>query len=138
MENCIFCKIVSGEIPSYKIYEDDEVIAFLDVAPVNSGHVLVVPKSHYKNLLDIPQDLVCQVIAVVKKLAPSILEGVGAKDFNLHLNNGNIAGQTVEHFHWHIIPRFPDDGKELWHGNKYKEGEAQQLMDKIKSNLNGY
>jgi len=135
MSDCIFCKIIVGEIPSYRVYEDDGVLAFLDITPVNPGHTLIVPKKHYANLLELPEAEASQLIATIKKITPAILAGVGAIDFNLELNNGPLAGQVVNHCHWHIVPRFAADGRELWHGNQYGEGEAEMILEKIKSNL---
>ena len=133
--SCIFCQIVAGEIPSYKVYEDDRVLAFLDIAPVNHGHVLVIPKQHYADLLELPEETLCLLAKAVKKIAPAVLTATGAKGFNLGLNNGEVAGQVVKHFHWHIMPRFPDDGHELWSGGKYEAGEADEMAEKIKNNL---
>ncbi len=135
MSTCIFCKIIAGEIPSYKVYEDENVLAFLDITPVNAGHTLVVPKTHYENLLDLPEDLAQKLIAVIKKIAPAILKGASAEGFNLGLNNGSVAGQLVPHFHWHIMPRFANDNFELWRGRKYEAGEAEEVLMKIKENL---
>ena len=129
--NCIFCKIISGEFPSHKVYEDDDILAFLDITPVNPGHTLVVPKQHYCDLLNLPEDLACKIVSVIKKITPAILAGVGTDNFNLGLNNGKKAGQAVDHFHWHIMPRFEDDGYELWHGREYKAGEAEEVLEKI-------
>jgi len=133
--DCIFCKIIAGEIPAYKVYEDEKILAFLDITPVNPGHTLVVPKEHHADLLDLPEELACQAISVIKKITPAILAGTGAKAFNLNLNNGITAGQLVSHFHWHIVPRFEGDGYELWHGKSYGEGEAEAVLEGIKNNL---
>lgn len=133
--DCIFCKIVAGEIPSYKVYEDGEVMAFLDITPVNPGHTLVIPKTHYGNLLELPEEALCVLAKAVKKIAPAVMNGTGANSFNLGLNNGASAGQAVDHVHFHIMPRFEGDGRELWHGTSYADGEAQKLADKIKENL---
>jgi histidine triad (HIT) family protein len=135
MDSCLFCKIVKGEIPSHRVYEDDAVLAFLDIMPVNPGHTLVIPKDHHENLLDLPQETVEKVIGVIKKITPAILAGVGAEAFNLGLNNGEGAGQVVKHFHWHIMPRFEDDKYDLWHGREYNSGEAEAVLEKIKNNL---
>lgn len=135
MSDCIFCKIIAGEIPCYKVYEDDNVLAFLDITPVNPGHTLVVPKKHFANLLELPEEEANRLIAAVKKITPAILAGVGATDFNLELNNGPVAGQVVNHFHWHIVPRFAADGRELWHGNPYGESEAEKILERIKKNI---
>lgn len=133
--DCIFCKIVAGEIPAYKIYEDDDVLAFLDIVPVNPGHTLVIPKKHHPNFVDLPEELACKIVKVIKKITPAILSGVGSKDFNLGLNNGKTAGQLVEHFHWHIMPRLEGDGYDVWHGKSYEAGEAENVLEKIKANL---
>lgn len=133
--DCIFCKIMAGEIPSYKIYENDEILAFLDIMPINPGHTLVITKAHYADLLATPEELIYQVVKAIKKITPAILKGVGASDFNLGLNNGPLAGQAVNHFHYHIMPRFKDDGRELWRGKKYGAGEAEEIVSKIKENL---
>jgi len=133
--DCIFCKIAAGEIPSHKVYEDGEVLAFLDITPVNPGHTLVIPKSHYGNLLDLPEDLLCALAKAVKKITPAVLAGIGAPGFNLGLINGAVAGQAVDHVHFHIMPRFEGDGRQLWHGQAHKEGEAEKIAEKIKENL---
>jgi histidine triad (HIT) family protein len=133
--DCIFCKIIAGEIPANKVYEDDQVLAFLDITPVNPGHTLVIPKKHYADLLELPEDELYLLAKAVKKIAPAVLEAVGSNGFNLGLNNGDSAGQLVKHFHWHIMPRFAGDGHALWHGNKYQEGEVEVVAEKIKNNL---
>jgi len=135
MENCIFCKIIKGDIPCYKIYEDEKFLSFLDISPVNIGHILIIPKNHYVDLLELPIEEAQKLITVIKKIAPAVLAAVEAKAFNLNLNNGKIAGQEVNHVHFHLIPRFENDGRELWHGQPYQEGEAQIIAEKIKSLL---
>ncbi len=133
MEDCIFCKIIKGEVPCYKIYEDDSILAFLDIAPVNPGHTLIIPKKHYIDLLELPEIEAQKLISKIKIIAPAVISGLGAKGFNLNLNNGKVAGQQVAHFHWHIIPRFEGDSRELWHGKSYNEGEAELIVKKIKN-----
>lgn len=133
MEDCIFCKIVKGEIPCHKIYEDDEVLAFLDISPVNPGHTLVIPQKHYANLLQLPEAEAQLLIAKIKKIAPAVISGAGAEAFNLNLNNGKISGQEVAHVHWHIVPRFEGDGRQLWRGQPYGAGEAEVIVEKIKN-----
>lgn len=133
--DCIFCKIVAGDIPAYKVYEDDDVLAFLDIAPVHPGHTLVIPKKHYENLLDLPETEAAKLVSAIKKITPAVLAGVGANSFNLGLNSGIEAGQAVPHFHWHIMPRYEGDGLELWRGGSYPAGEAERTLEKIKSNL---
>ncbi|MFH1029784.1 MAG: HIT family protein [bacterium] len=131
MDNCVFCKIVKGDIPSYKIYEDDIVCAFLDIMPVNKGHILVVPREHFENIFSTPENVLCKIISVIKKITPAILKAVGAEGFNLGVNNGRVAGQIVEHLHFHIIPRFRSDTLKLWEGGAYESGEAEELTEKM-------
>ena len=133
--SCIFCKIVKGELPSYKVYEDENVLAFLDIAPVNQGHILVIPKKHYANLEEISNDDLCCLIKAVKKIGKALKQGLGIAGYNLQLNNGSVSGQIVPHIHFHIIPRKKGDELKLWPQGKYKEGEAEKIAEKIKSNL---
>ncbi|MBU4216971.1 HIT family protein [Candidatus Parcubacteria bacterium] len=129
---CIFCKIVSSEIPSYKVYEDDFVLAFLDVAPVNYGHVLVIPKNHYANMEEVTNDDLCRVITVVKKIGQSLKENFNITGYNIQENNDPVAGQVVSHLHFHIIPRLENDGLLLWSGGRYGDDEIQEVLNKIK------
>lgn len=131
MSDCIFCKIIRGDLPSYKIYEDEFVYAFLDIIPVNKGHILVVPKEHHENILDTPEELLCKIIETVKNIAPIALKAVGSEGFNLNVNNGAIAGQIVSHLHFHIIPRFQHDGHQLFQGGAYESGEAEKIQEEI-------
>lgn len=108
MNDCIFCKIVKGEIHSYKIYEDDDVYAFLDINSVSRGHTLVVPKEHYADIFEIPEDLLSKVNIVVKKLSSRIKERLECDGINILQNNGSCAGQTVLHYHVHIQPVYVD------------------------------
>ena len=135
MSDCIFCKIVRGEISSLKVYEDDNVLAFLDHTPVKAGHTLVIPKKHFATFLDVPVDILSQVVEVIKKITPAILEGVVAEGFNLNLNNGAVAGQVVFHAHWHIIPRNSGDNLKLWQSRDYKIGEAEVVLKNIKKSI---
>ncbi len=135
MEDCIFCKIAKGEIPCSKVYENDKVLAFLDIAPVNKGHVLVIPKEHYKDLLAMPDNVLAEVAKVGKKVAKAVMKVTGAAGFNLGQNNGKTAGQVVMHFHLHIIPRFEDDGLTLWPQGKYEGKEMDEIAEKISSLL---
>ena len=104
--NCIFCAIASGEIPSFKVYEDDVVLAYLDINPFSKGHVLVIPKEHTEGLLDTPDATLSAVIARVKKVAAHIKDALPCDGFNILQNNGAAAGQTVMHLHFHIVPRY--------------------------------
>ncbi|MDQ4149049.1 MAG: HIT family protein [Actinomycetota bacterium] len=108
--DCIFCRIVSGEAPSTKIYEDDAVISFMDIFPWAKGHCLVVSKDHHPTIFDIPEDTLLAVFAAARRLAPAVREGVQAEGLNLLQSNGEAAWQTVPHFHLHLIPRWAGDG----------------------------
>ena len=129
---CLFCKIIAGEIPCNKLFENDRVIAFLDIKPVNPGHTLIVSKLHTENILDTPESELKEMIAVTKKLIPKILDTIKADAFNIHINNNKTAGQEIPHIHFHIIPRFENDNIEMWKGKDYKEGEAENISNKIK------
>ena len=131
MNDCIFCKIITGEIPSQKIYEDGDTFAFLDIHPINRGHTLVIPKKHFINIYDIPADLFAKVMRTVQMLSPKIKEAVGADGINIGINNDKAAGQLVFHSHVHIIPRFENDGHSSWHGNPYQQGEIDSIKDII-------
>jgi histidine triad (HIT) family protein len=126
MEDCIFCKLARGEIPSKKIYEDDDLIAFLDVHPLGKGHTLIVPKKHYENLLEMPDELYSKVYLTVKKLAKAISKAFDVKEFNILQNNGELAGQTVPHYHVHIIPRYEEFKLCLGPGEVKTETEVQK------------
>jgi len=131
MEDCIFCKIIKGELPCSKLYEDDKVFAFLDIAPVNKGHALVIPKEHYETLMDIPDDILKEVSVIVKKIAEAVKKAVNADGISIGQSNYKAAGQLVPHIHFHIMPRFEDDGLKLWPQGKYKEGEMDSYREKI-------
>lgn len=108
--DCIFCKIIEGVIPSTKVYEDDEFIAILDIRPVNFGHTLLIPRAHFRNLLDTPDELAEKIYPVVKKVSTAIKKGLDADGLNIIQNIEQYGGQEVFHSHIHIIPRFKDDG----------------------------
>ncbi len=108
MSDCIFCKIIAGEIPSSKIYEDDKVLAFLDISQTTKGHTLVIPKEHVRNMLEMSDQTAADVFARLPKLARAIQTATGAKGLNILNNNEEVAGQTVFHAHIHIIPRYSD------------------------------
>ena|SRR3989344_5345518 len=135
MDSCIFCKIIRGELPSYKVYEDDKTIAFFDIRPVNAGHTLVVPKNHSSNIFDIAPDDWAAVSEVVRVLAIAIEKAVGADGVNIAMNNREHAGQVVHHPHVHIIPRFKGDGLKLMPQRTYRESEAEAVLEKIKAAL---
>jgi|SRR3989344_2538838 len=131
MDECIFCKIVRGEIPSSIVLDTDKVIAFLDIRPVNKGHVLVVPKEHFETLLDGSENILRDMIVAAKKIGKSFRKALKADGFNLGMNNFAAAGQVVFHAHLHVIPRFENDGLQHWPGKTYDEGEIEQYKEKI-------
>lgn len=131
-DNCIFCKIANGEIPSKTLYEDDEFRVILDLGPVAKGHALILPKSHYANLYELPDETAAHTILLAKKMVKRMTDKLHCDGFNLMQNNGEIAGQTVFHFHMHLIPRYKDDGQELG----WKPGEpSQEELEEIKNQI---
>jgi histidine triad (HIT) family protein len=132
--NCIFCKIANGEIPSRTLYEDKDFRVILDLNPATKGHALIIPKEHYKNLYEISDDTAAKVLPLAKKMAALITDKLGAEGFNLMQNNNEIAGQSVFHFHMHLIPRYSDDGQHLV--MKSNEVSAEEL-DLIKNRITG-
>ncbi len=135
MTDCIFCKIVNGEIPSAKIYEDSKILAFLDIGPVHKGHALCIAKEHYKTAMDVPDELLKELIVVVKKVSKAVMKATGAGGINFALANHEIAGQSVPHAHFHVIPRHAGDGLKMWPQGKYGEGEMKEFSEKIKAEL---
>lgn len=133
----IFEKIIAGEIPAHKVYEDETTFAFLDAEPVNPGHTLVIPKEPYKDIYDISEDALCAVMTTARKLAPILKEVVGADGINIHNNNEAPAGQKVFHFHIHLIPRFEGDGFSHWDGaDDYHAGsDGDEIAQKITNKL---
>ena len=133
-EKCIFCLISGGDIPSAKVYEDENVFAFLDLSPVQPGHALIITRQHYKNLLEFPCELAPAVFSALKKVGSAVMKATGATGFNVMQNNGLSAGQTMFHIHWHIIPRFDGDGLGMWEQGSYPDDDAMRnLADKIAS-----
>lgn len=135
MPDCVFCKIIKKEIPADIVYEDENALAFLDITPINPGHVLLIPKEHYENLYDLPDKELTQLAPIIKKLAIAIKKGVNADGINIGMNNERPSGQLVPHAHFHIIPRFSNDGYHHWRGAPYKEGEPSQIANQIKKFL---
>jgi histidine triad (HIT) family protein len=133
--DCLFCKIIAKEIPTNIVYENDKVIAFLDIHPVNHGHTLVVPKMHSENIAVAADDDLVALTLAVKKLAPAVCTAASCDGWNLEVNNGNAAGQAIDHTHWHIVPRHKDDGLKHWPGHPYAEGEAAKVAASIRANL---
>ena len=130
--DCIFCKIVKGEIPSYKIYEDDYTLSFLDIAKDIDGHLLVVPKNHVKNILDSDEETLGHVMATVKKISNHLVEKCGYDGVNLLNASDESAGQTVAHLHIHIIPRKNNDEVDAWPKFGGAKNEIQEMYNKLK------
>ncbi|MCI8598661.1 MAG: HIT family protein [Lachnospiraceae bacterium] len=132
-EDCIFCKIANGEIPSSTIYEDEDFRVFLDLNPATRGHALLVPKKHFANLLELDDGLCEKAMVLAKKLAGKMTELLGCDGFNLMQNNGEAAGQTVFHFHLHLIPRYKDDTAGItWRPGNASSEELEVLVALLK------
>ncbi len=131
-ENCIFCKIANGEIPSKTLYEDDLFRVILDLGPAARGHALILPKEHYANLYELPDDVAGKAMQLAKKEAALVAEKLGCDGLNLVQNNGEAAGQTVMHFHIHMIPRYKDDGQKIaWVPGKPSQEELEEVKNQI-------
>ena len=136
MNECVFCKIVKKEIPSDIIYEDDNFFAFLDINPNNLGHSLIIPKKHYENIYNLPDEILKNIAPLIKKIAVAVKNGVNADGINIIMNNDGAAGQIVPHAHFHIIPRFASDGLRHWPGKSYSnKKEMAKIAEKIKKEL---
>ncbi len=133
--DCIFCKIINGEIPADKVYENDLVLAFLDINPVNKGHLLIIPKKHFGTLEEVEEKYLCEMIKTAQKIGKILPEAIKADGFNLGLNNGKHAGQVVEHVHLHVMPRFQGDGLELWPGNPVSAEDRDEIATAIRQQL---
>ncbi len=134
MDDCIFCKIIKGEIPSYKIYEDEYVYAFLDIACDSYGHTLVIPKKHCVNVLDCEDKYLEKTICAVKKIANHYVEDCGFEGVNILNASGESAQQSVFHLHFHIIPRKNDDGIDIWPLKDKRDFDLKDICDKLKLN----
>jgi histidine triad (HIT) family protein len=131
MTDCLFCKIASGEIPSEKVYEDDYVFAFLDIRPINEGHTLIVPKKHYLNIFDTPDEVLEYMIVVAKKVAQALQRSIQADGINIGMNNGEVAGQVIWHAHMHVMPRESGDGHRHWIKKETTSEERQKTAKLI-------
>lgn len=131
-DNCIFCRIANGEIPSRTVYEDEQFRVILDLGPATRGHALVLPKEHYADLFEIPEELAAKAMVVGKKTAAHMKAALGADGFNLVQNNGACAGQTVSHFHLHLIPRYESDGQKIgWNPSEPAPEELDETLKQI-------
>lgn len=131
-EDCIFCKIANGEIPSQTLYEDDEFRVILDLGPATKGHALILPKEHYANLYELPDETAGKVMKLAKKMVIRMTDKLGCEGFNLVQNNGDLAGQTVFHFHMHMIPRYQADGQKIgWKPQEVSQEELAKIKNQI-------
>lgn len=135
MKDCIFCKIIAGEIPSRKIYEDDKVYAFMDIGPINYGHTLVIPKEHHTGSSTIPEETAGRMFKVASRIGVALKRALDADAFNLHLADGTCAGQVVMHAHLHVVPRFAEDD---FHWNwRQKQYESDELANEVQQKIMG-
>lgn len=132
MADCIFCKIANGEIPSTQVYADENFRVVFDISPANKGHLLILPKAHAANVCELPAQTAAKVLPLAAKLGAAQKEALGAEGFNLVVNTGEAAGQTVMHFHMHVIPRYAEDGEMVtWKQGAYEDGEVAAVAEKI-------
>lgn len=135
MEDCIFCKIIAGEIPSDKVYEDEQVLAFLDIKPVNRGHLLVIPKIHSTDLLSVEDEALKDLMPKVKKIGAAAMKAMNAQGINISTNNGRAAGQIIFHLHFHLIPRFANDNLPPWPHHDSEPKTRAEIAAEIKKQL---
>ena len=136
VDDCVFCKMVAGQIPVTKIYEDEVVLSFLDIGPLSDGHTLVITKQHFERLHECPAELLGRVGSCLGKIAKAVAAAMNSDGYNVLCNNGRAAGQLVEHVHFHIIPRNTGDGVfDRWPAYKYQEGKIDEIAAKICKNL---
>lgn len=134
--DCIFCKIIDGEIPCVKIFEDEEVLAFLDVGPVSEGHTLIIPKHHCSRLDQCDAQIIATLAAHFGKVAKAVVKAVNADGYNVICNTGKAAGQAVDHVHFHIIPRHTGDGVlNRWPSGEYHKSRMNEVAELIRDNL---
>lgn len=132
--DCIFCKIANGEIPSATIYEDEDFRVILDLAPISKGHALIMPKSHFDNVSSLDAPISAKILPLASKIGNAAMAALGAAGFNLLQNNGQAAGQTVFHFHMHVIPRY-DDGHIDWTPGEAEPDELQMIAKMVREVL---
>lgn len=137
-DGCIFCRIVGRELPAERIRETERTLAILDIHPVSPGHVLVMPKAHHETLLDVPEELLKELIVETRQVARAVVRGLEAEGWNLLQNNHRCSGQAIPHVHMHVIPRRTGDGiKYRWEPKDYGEGEMQRIAEKVRKALEG-
>lgn len=133
-DNCIFCKLANGEIPTATIYEDDEFKVILDLGPATKGHALILPKEHYANIYEIDEEVAGRAFKLAKKMVTKLTEVLGCDGYNIVQNNGEAAGQTVFHFHMHLIPRYEGDQVGLtWKPGELTDEMKEEILAKVKA-----
>jgi histidine triad (HIT) family protein len=136
--DCVFCKIVRGELPASVVLETADAVAFLDINPVTKGHTLLVPRSHHADLASLPEAFAAHVGSLLPRLCRAVRAATGSAGLNVIVNNGRVAGQTIDHVHWHIIPRFFDDPIDWpWPHSEYVGDELGQMRFRIERELTG-
>lgn len=136
MSDCIFCKIANGEIPSATLYEDEKFRVILDLGPASKGHALILPKAHYADIYEIEEDAAASAMVLAKKMASAMTKALGCSGFNIVQNNGTSAGQTVFHFHVHLIPRYDNDQVGLgWTPGKLTDEMRDEIITEVKKQL---
>ena len=133
--DCIFCKIIAGDLPSYVVYEDKKVMAFFDILPISQGHTIVAPKTHVADLESLSDEDLSAMSLAIKKIGKAMIDGLGVKGYSVFLDNKSAANQHVPHVHFHIVPRAEGDGLERWPSSGYEEGEAEFCLKQMKKKL---
>ena len=136
-ENCIFCKLANGEIPTATLYEDEDFRVILDASPAAKGHALILPKEHYANLYELDDEVAAKVLVLAKKMITRLTDILGCDGYNIVQNNGEVAGQTVFHFHMHLIPRYKSDDNENvieWKHKEFTDEQMKQICGQMKYN----
>lgn len=134
--DCIFCKLVNGEIPTATLYEDDDFRVILDQGPATKGHALILPKKHYANIYELPEELAARAMVLAKRMAGTMTEALNCDGFNLVQNNGEAAGQTVFHFHMHLIPRYNNDHAGItWNPGTLEEDVKEEILAAVKEKI---
>lgn len=134
--NCLFCKIIQGEIPSRTLYEDHRFKVILDAFPASEGHVIIISKNHYTNLFELPEEDAREIMVLAKKIGRGMMRILGCEGLNILQNNGEEAGQTVFHYHLHLIPRYKDDNISIkWKTEKIQDDKADMFIEKISKSL---
>ncbi len=137
MKECIFCKIANKEIPATVIYEDNDILVFMDIGPIIKGHALVIPKKHYDPVTETPDEILTRLHLTAKRIAKAQMNGLGADGVNIMQNNGTAAGQEVPHIHIHVIPRFENDGHHWnWNAKTYENfDEMNELAENVRKQI---